>query len=267
MNYKMITIDLDDTLLTDELTVTDTSKRAIRQAVDQGVIVTLATGRMFASAAKIASQLQLNVPLITYQGAYVKGLYDKSTLYEKSVSPGISQEVYNVAQQYGVHMQIYQEDTLISPEDNDKIKHYVQIANVPYVVREDFEELLARPSTKILYSDDPDKLDHLQDLLKKRLGNAAYITKSKPFFLEILHPEASKGKAILYLAEHFGIDPKQIIAVGDSYNDHDMLEVAGLSVAMGNAVESLKEIADYITATNNEDGVRQVIEKFILKAS
>lgn len=89
------------------------------------------------------------------------------------------------------------------------------------------------------------------------------MTKSKPHFLEIMHKEGTKGHAVQFLANHFGLECSQVIAIGDSWNDREMLEVAGLGVAMENAVESLKEIADYITLSNNEDGVKHVIDKFI----
>jgi hydroxymethylpyrimidine pyrophosphatase-like HAD family hydrolase len=91
------------------------------------------------------------------------------------------------------------------------------------------------------------------------------LATGKPEYLEVLHLEGTKGCAIHFLAGYFGIDMSQVIAVGDSWNDHDMIEMAGLGVAMGNAVASLKEKADYVTLTNNDDGVAHVIEKFILK--
>lgn len=262
--YKMIAIDLDDTLLTDDLQIPSGCISAIKKAVDKGVIVTLATGRMYASAAPIAAQLELNVPIITYQGALIKGALDGQTLYERVVSAEISRIVHEMAREHNVHLQIYQNDILYSPENNEKVKKYVEIAKVGYVVEENFEKLCDQPSTKLLYFDEPQKLDVLKQLLTGKLGDQVYITKSKPYFLEILHPEASKGQALLYLAGRFGIQPSEVIAIGDSYNDLDMMEAAGLAVAMGNSIKEVKKRADYVTSTNNEEGVRQTIEKFIL---
>ncbi|MNR55151.1 putative phosphatase [compost metagenome] len=91
-----------------------------------------------------------------------------------------------------------------------------------------------------------------------------HITKSKPYFLEFMHKEGTKGAALTFLADHFGCDLSETIAIGDSWNDHEMLEAAGLGVAMGNAIAPLKELADYVTASNNDDGVKEVIEKFVL---
>ena len=125
--------------------------------------------------------------------------------------------------------------------------------------------MIEQPTPKMLIIDDPAFLDELQPILRELLGDGVHITKSKPEFLEIMHKEGTKGAALTFLANHFNCDLQDTIAVGDSWNDHEMLEVAGLGVAMGNAIAPLKEIADYITASNNEDGVKQVIEEFILK--
>ncbi|MEX2462314.1 MAG: Cof-type HAD-IIB family hydrolase [Paenibacillaceae bacterium] len=262
--YKMIAIDVDDTLLNDEMQITEATKIAIAAARDQGVLVTLATGRMFASAQKIAKKLGFNVPIITYQGSLVKNLFDEKVLYERSVPLKAAQFLYNYAEKNNLHIQVYHEDKLYVKEDNQRIKDYAALSNIPYIVAEDFNAFLKKPLTKMLYIDDPDKLDGIAIDLQKQLGSLVHITKSKAHFLEFLHPEGTKGHAVKSLAAHYGYDMAQVIAIGDSWNDHEMLEVAGLGVAMSNAVESLKQVADYVTLSNNEDGVKHVIDTFIL---
>jgi len=262
--YRLIAIDVDDTLLNDELKVTEGTKRALAQAVEQGCVVTLATGRMFASAVRIASQLELNVPIITYQGALIKNLLDGKVLYERPVPADAALEVIAFAEEHGLHLQAYEDDKLLAPEDNEKVRAYSRLSNVPYEIADDFRAVAQRGSTKLLVIDEPAKLDALIPLLAERLGDRAHITKSKPNFMEVVHPEATKGHALLHLAAHFGIPREETIAVGDSWNDREMIEAAGLGVAMANAVEPLKQIADYITASNNEEGVKQVVETFIL---
>jgi Cof subfamily protein (haloacid dehalogenase superfamily) len=260
--YKMIAIDVDDTLLNDEMQISEATKIALAAARDQGVLVTLATGRMFDSAQKIAKQLGFNVPIITYQGSLVKNLFDEQVFYERSVPLEAAQFLNDYAVKNNLHIQVYHEDKLYVKEDNQKIKDYAAMSNIPYIVTEDFTTFLLKPLTKILYIDDPAKLDAIAIDLQKRIGSRVHITKSKANFLEFLHPEGTKGHAVKSLA---GYDISQVIAIGDSWNDHEMLEVAGLGVAMSNAVESLKQIADYITLSNNEDGVKHVIDKYILK--
>ncbi|WP_047152877.1 Cof-type HAD-IIB family hydrolase [Aneurinibacillus tyrosinisolvens] len=262
--YRMIAIDLDDTLLTDDLTITPGTIKAIRQAMDAGVVVTVATGRMFPSAVPFASQLGINVPLITYQGALIKDIEGKETLYERLVSPEISRRLIELARRKNIHLQVYQDDTLYSAVDNDKIQEYAKFAGVPYKIEPDLEKLSERGFIKLLHFEDPEVLDVLAEELAQEFKEEAHITKSKSYFLEVMHPEANKGKAVLFLAERLGIEPAEIIGIGDSYNDLDLLEAAGLGVAMGNAPDAIKERADYVTLSNNEEGVRHVIEKFIL---
>jgi len=262
--YKLIAIDIDDTLLTDDLIVTDGTRAALAAAAEQGVFVTLATGRMFPSAKKIAAQIELNVPIITYQGSLIKTLFDEQVLYERSVPTDAARELYQFCQEHKLHLQLYIDDVLYVEEDNDKARGYSALSKIPFVVEPNFDELLKRPSTKMLIIDEPDYLDQVAEQLKGLIGETVHITKSKPHYLEFTHKEGTKGHAISFMAEHIGCSLDEVIAIGDSWNDHEMIEVAGLGVAMGNALPKLKEIADYVTASNNDEGVRQVIEQFVL---
>lgn len=263
--YRLIASDIDDTLLHDDLTISDRNRQAIHAAVERGVIITLATGRMFPSAQKVARSLQLNVPLITYQGSKVKNLLDEQTLYERTVPPEVAAEVFRYAEKHKLHLQIYHDDFLYALEDNEKIRRYAMVQHVDYRIVRDFSRFFEQPLTKMLVIDEPGRLEEIAAEWRELFGDRAYVTKSKPEYLEVLHPEGTKGSALKYLASRFGIDMSEVIALGDSWNDHDMIEIAGLGVAMGNAVDTLKAIADYIAPTNNEDGVAHVIEKFVLR--
>jgi Cof subfamily protein (haloacid dehalogenase superfamily) len=262
--YKMVAIDVDDTLITDDRIVTEGTKAALAAAVEQGVMITLATGRMYASAKQIAGQIDLNVPLITYQGALIKNLLDETVLYERYVPQDIAEFLFEYAQKHNLHLQVYHEDQLFAKEENQKLIDYSKLSNVPYQIEPDLEKLLSKPFAKMLIIDNPDYLDTLALDLNEVIGDKIHMTKSKPHFLEIMHKEGTKGHALKFLADHFNYDCSEVIAIGDSWNDHEMLEVAGLGVAMENAIEALKEIADYITLSNNDEGVKHVIEKFVL---
>lgn len=263
--YRLIAIDVDDTLLTDDLIVTEGTKAALAEAAAQGCVVTLATGRMYSSAVQIAAQLALNVPIITYQGALIKNSIDGKVLYERPVPEDAALDVVSFAASRGLHLQGYVDDRLIAREDNDKIAAYSKLARVPYVVDPDFGAIARRGSTKLLMIDEPAALNAIIPELRDILGGRAHVTKSKPHYLEVVHPEATKGHALLHLAAHYGVAQEETIAVGDSWNDHEMIEAAGLGVAMANAVEPLKAAADYVTRSNNDEGVRAVVETFILK--
>jgi len=263
--YKLIAIDLDDTLLTDNKEITPATREALAEAAARGVTVTIATGRMYASAVKIARGLGLNVPIITYQGALIKNMGDGRVLYSRTLPPGAARRIYEYCRERSLHLQAYADDTLYVQEDNARVRAYAELSDVPYTVEPDFDALLSRPQTKLLIIDEPDKLDAAAAELGADIGGETYITKSKPHFLEFTHPEATKGHALRFLASHTGCAMEQTIAIGDSWNDRDMVQEAGLGVAMGNAVEALKRVADYVTLSNNEDGVKHVIERFIFQ--
>ncbi|MBP1930383.1 Cof-type HAD-IIB family hydrolase [Ammoniphilus resinae] len=264
MKYKMITIDVDDTLLNDDAEVTPQTIEALRAAVDLGVIVTLATGRMFASAKQIAKRIELNVPLITYQGSLVKNLLDEEVLYERNIPVEVGAFLFKYAMNHEIHLQGYYNDELISPMENQWLREYASLSRVPYRIEPDLAVLAGKSHTKLVFIDDPKKLDLVARDLAGLVGDQVHITKSKPHFLEIVHKEATKGHAVRFLADYFGCSLEQVIAIGDSWNDREMIEVAGLGVAMGNAVPALKDVADFVTKSNNEDGVRYVIERFVL---
>lgn len=262
--YRMIAIDVDDTLFNDDRIVSDATKLALIEAVKKGVIVTLATGRMYASTKQIAEQVTLNVPLITYNGSLIKNLLDETVLYERSVPKEVAEFVFNYAEKHDLHLQAYHNDQLYVKKDNQRIKDYSKLASVPYIVEPNFQRLSSVDSTKLLIFDEPAYLDQIAEDLAVSIGEQVHITKSKPYFLEILHKDGTKGHAVQFLANHYGCELSEVIAIGDSWNDREMINLAGLGVAMGNAIDELKEIADFITYSNNEDGVRHVLEKFVL---
>ncbi|MNB81897.1 Sugar phosphatase YidA [compost metagenome] len=263
--YKLIAIDIDDTLINDDKEVTPATQKALEAAVAAGVVVTLATGRAYASAQAIARQTGLNVPIITYQGALVKNLLDEKVLYERYVPQDAVRKLFEYCIEHNLHLQTYIDDKLYSREENQKLIDYAALNKTQYYIEPDWKKLLDYQTPKLLIIDDPDFLDELAPKLHELLGEEVHITKSKPHFLEIMHKEGTKGLALEFLADYFKCDLSQTIAVGDSWNDHEMLETAGLGVAMANAIPALKEIANYVTASNNEDGVKQVIDKFILQ--
>lgn len=264
--YKLVAIDLDGTLLTDQLEITPDTITAIQRTIESGVVVTLATGRMFPSAKKFAEQLGLNVPLITYQGAIIKDVEEKKVWYERLVPPGISERLIQFALEHQVHVQVYQDDFLYVAEDNEQIQAYARESDVSYTVVDDLGSLAKRGFTKALFIGEPMYLDRLQIELRGEFGTDAHIAKSKPHYLEVTNPEANKGAALLYLAEQLGIHQSEIIGIGDNHNDFELITSAGLGVVMGNGVEALKHVADYITDTNNNEGVLHALQKFVMKS-
>lgn len=262
--YKLIATDLDDTLLNDRIEVSPANREALQKAMDLGVIVTIATGRMFRSALPVAEQLGIRGPIITYQGALLRDTVSKETLWERPMPLELAQRVLAEGYGAGVHMNVYIEDRLFVDRITPEGSGYANLAEVPMIPVGDLTDFLKQDPIKILFIAAPDLLDRLNREMHDKFGPTLYITKSKPNYLEFMHPEATKRHGLAALVRKYGILREEIIAFGDSYNDIDMLEFAGLGVAMGNAPAEIKSRADYVTDTNNNNGVAQAVKKFVL---
>ncbi|NLT94040.1 MAG: HAD family phosphatase [Clostridia bacterium] len=262
MTYKLIAVDLDDTLLRNDLTISDRAKRAIQAAMDKGTLVTFATGRMYRSALPYALALGLDLPLITYQGALVK-YADGRQVYHRPIDLSIAREIINLGKQWGIHINVYINDELYMETETQWGKDYAAKVRVPVNLL-DLPLGLNQNPTKILFLDEPEVLDMAAQKLAERFKDAINLTKSKNTYLEISHPKATKGNALKELAQSLQIRREEVMAIGDNLNDLDMINYAGCGVAVGNAVQALKEAADFITGTNDDDGVAEAIEKLVL---
>ena len=266
MTIKLVALDLDDTLLDPNLKISEESIRLIQEVRKRGVRITISTGRMYPSALPYALQLGIDVPIITYQGACVKNSLSEEVLYFKPVPPKLAHEVIQFFQSSGVHCHSYFGDCLVMESLTEEGGFYSRLAGVEATIVDDLlGSLETSAALKIMaISNDEPKLLVLEEQLKFKYGAKLHITRSKPYFLEVMHPEADKAKALEVIARHYRIDQQDVMAIGDSYNDIEMLQWAGVGVAMGNAHESVKDAADFVTSSNEEDGVAQALRRFIL---
>jgi len=262
--FRLIAVDIDDTLLNDRIEVSTANREALQNAMDVGVAVTIATGRMFRSALPVAEKLGIRTPIITYQGALIRDTVTKEILCERPVPLQLAQMVLEEGYRADIHMNVYVGDSLFVDRITPEGKGYAKLAEVDINPVGNLSDFLKQAPVKILFIADPGVLDRLNRELQDKFGASLYITKSKPNYLEFMHPESTKKSGLEALAQRYGIKQEEIMAIGDSYNDIDMLEYAGMGVAMGNAPDEIKEKADYVTADNNEDGVAKAVEKFIL---
>jgi len=268
MSIKLVAIDLDDTLLDSGLKIPPLCMKAIEEVQEKGVIVTLATGRMFASALPYARQLESvrDIPIITYQGALVKCSHSGEVLYYHPLPRDKAIEIMQYFKRNQIHFQAYFDDQLCMEELTEEGREYSQLAGIePVIIKDLIREASCQDSYKILAVIENEGLLFDMELeLRGIHARELYITRSKPYYLEVMDPRANKGDALKVIAEHYGINRKEVMAIGDSYNDMSMFEWAGIGVAMGNARKSVQEAADYITASNEEEGVAEALERFIL---
>jgi len=264
LQIKLVAIDIDGTLLGDDLVISPGAKEAIRAAMAKGVHVTLATGRMYQSALPYARELGVAVPLITYQGALVKLSSNGQVLYHRELPLEYAREIIIRARKFGFHINAYHEDSLYMEQDTNRGRKYSQVTGVEMHLVEDLTEFLHQDPTKILLIGREGELDVMQEECRELFGDKVYITKSKNHFLEFTHPQATKGCGVQAVNDWLGISPQDTMAIGDSYNDLEMFRHVGLSVVMGNARDAVKQAADYVTARQEDDGVAEAIRKFVL---
>jgi Cof subfamily protein (haloacid dehalogenase superfamily) len=265
MDIRLVALDLDDTLLDRSRKVSPRAKAAIKAAVAQGVTVTVATGRMYPSALPYARQLALDVPLITYNGALVRAALSGETLLHRPIAEATAHRLLALFRERGWHVQVYLNDVLFVRVRDANCRAYEAIAGLEAVsVGDELWSLKGAP-TKLLTMAEPHRIPEIEAAVRELCGDRVYITASRPTFLEMTDPAATKGAALAFLAGRLGIGREAVMAVGDSMNDLDMIEYAGWGVAMGNAAPPVKAAARAVTAANDADGVAAAIEEYVLK--
>lgn len=266
MKYKLIAIDMDGTLLNSNKEISNKTIQAITRANNMGINVVLSTGRILSSAQIYAKRLNLNNHILACNGAII---VDGNKNVVHSIPMGLEavEKVIILGEKYKTYFHFYNEKSLYS-------NHYVQEIVDYYSERDqkidinifkDYNEIAMNKELniyKFLFIDnDTEKLSILKSELDQveDLG----ITKSWINNIEVMDKDVSKGLGLKHLCNLLNISSEQVIAIGDNENDLSMIEFAGLGVAMGNGNEIVKSKADYITSSNDEDGVANVIEKFI----
>jgi len=263
--YKLIAADIDGTLLNDMGQLTEGNIEAVRKAVDKGVIFTIATGRPIQGVVHLVEALNLDIPLITYNGAMVIKGKSREILYERKLSEEDARTIIGWGREKDISVMVWKNNNLYVTKMDERVEKYRSISKVEAILIKDLDEVVKGGVSKVLWYDDVEKINEYQKQIGKYISNNVNYHTSQPFFLEFNDKLASKAIAMENLGKHFGIKQSEMIAIGDGYNDLSMIEYAGLGVAMANSPEEIKQRADYVTLSNNEDGVAHVIRKFILK--
>ncbi|PKH23563.1 sugar-phosphatase [Enterobacterales bacterium CwR94] len=269
MAIKLIAIDMDGTLLNPQHEITPRVKKAIQAARERGVTVVLATGRPYVGVQNYLMELGLNEPgqyCITNNGALVQKADTGECVAEVTLSFQEFLDFSRLADELGVHFHAMDKSFLYTPNKDisEFTVHEAALTGIPLRYRALDEMDSSTRFPKVMMIDKPSLLDAAIARIPESLKQQYTILKSAPFYLEILDRRVNKGTGVGQLAEKLGIAPEEVMALGDQENDLAMIEYAGYGVAMGNAVDSVKAITPYHTATNMEDGVALAIEKYVL---
>ncbi|MBF7057919.1 sugar-phosphatase [Weissella confusa] len=269
MAIKLITIDIDDTLVNTAKQVTPRVKAALQEATAQGVKVVLTTGRPLPGVQEYLDELGLNHQddqyAITYNGGVVQTTNGEE-LGGKELAYSDYLRLREVADELGAYLQVETIDAAYTSAK--EINYWASRENflikMPLIIKPVDEMDPNDHYVKFMFIGDEADIDSWRDALTADVKEAYYIVKSTPQHLEFMHKDATKGSGLLTLAAKLGIDRSETMALGDQQNDVTMIEAAGLGVAMGNAVPEVKAVADVETTTQNADGVGVAVEKWVL---
>jgi Cof subfamily protein (haloacid dehalogenase superfamily) len=267
MRYKLIAVDVDGTLLNSDGNISEVTKKAVKLGIEKGLIFTISTGRPIQGVEPLIKKLELDcdLPFITYNGAMVVLGKSREILYDQRLSSIDAYQIMSLGKKYDVTIAVWKDNKLYISEINERSAKYKEIAKVEPLLIKDENEIIKDGVTKILWYGETEQIQVLEKEVGKYLSSNINIHTSRPMFLEFVDKNASKAIAMEKIGEHFGINQSEMIAVGDGSNDLSMIEYAGLGVAMANAKQSVKDMADFITLSNDEDGVAHVINKFVLE--
>ena len=269
MKYKLLVLDVDGTLLNDEREISKRTLAALLKVQQMGVRIVLASGRPTYGLMPLAKTLELGNYggfVLSYNGCQIIKAQNGEILFERRINPEMLPYLEKKARKNGFAIFTYHNDTLITDSpDNEYIKNEALLNNLKIIKEDEFSTAIDfAPCKCMLVSDKEEALIELEQHWEKRLAGTLDAFRSEPYFLEVVSCGVNKANTLGALLEHLEVTREEAIAVGDGVCDVTMLQLAGMGIAMGHSQDSVKVCADYVTASNEEDGVALAVEKLIL---
>lgn len=263
---KLFATDLDGTLLETGKPIAKENIEATKYATEKGIIVTISTGRMYSAALPIAKELEVDSPIITYNGALIKSVSGK-VFYENYIAEDVVKEVISISKDKNWHLQLYSDDKLYYPETNDFSEKYEMWQGLKgkAVTWAGMNDYTAKVTKLLSFSTSKEETKERCKLFSEVFENKLTITSSTDFFADMTNIGVSKASGLRELSKVLNISIEETMAIGDADNDLPMLKAAGKSVAMGNAAEHIKAVCDYVTTNCAEHGFANAIYKFALE--
>jgi Cof subfamily protein (haloacid dehalogenase superfamily) len=264
--YKIIALDMDGTLLNSQKQISPATKAAIAKARAHGIRVVLASGRPIDGIRAKLIELDITSDqdyVLHFNGSVVENVATGEVIHREILSGKAAKQIASLAKRLNVNTHAFsQELGLITPAISQYTKVEAEINGIDINVM-DFDQLADdHPIIKAMIVDEPEKLTQVIAQLPKELYLQYTIVQSAPHFLEFLNTKSNKGAGLKMIADHVGVAASEVMCMGDAENDHHMIEYAGLGIAMANGMEETKKLADFITLSNDDDGVAYAIEKF-----
>ena len=269
MKYKLLVLDVDGTLLNNEKEISKRTLSTLLKAQHTGIRIVLASGRPTSGLLPLAKALEMGNfggYIVSYNGAQIINAENGEVMFDKRINPELIPYLEKKARKNNFSIFTYHDEYLLTDNaDNVHIRREAWLNNLRIMEEEEFSIAIDfAPCKCVLVSDDEEALRGLENHWKRRLDGVLDVFPSEPYFLEVVPCGVDKANTLGVLMEQLGVKREEVIAIGDGVADVTMLQLAGKSVAMGHAQDSVKICADYVTASNEEDGVAQAVEKLVL---
>ena len=255
---KLVAVDMDGTLLDDEKNISRRTKECLGQLIRRGIDVVIITGRSYEALKPYKDELGLETPVICYNGSQTVDGKTGKILRDEVLPDESSRYIIELARREDIHVQAYKNGTLYFERRRPESDHYESHVNLKGEIV-DFDSMNPLNFTKMMYVGSHERLAGVMRKVEADIGDKTSVMFSNVEFLEFMKKGISKGEALNLLLSDMGIDPADTIAFGDGDNDVSLLEAAGIGVAMGNASEAVKAAADFVTDSNNEDGIARFL--------
>ena len=263
MHYKLVAFDIDGTIRNMQDPVSDKNTSVINRLIDSGIIVTIATGRMFFSASLALEGLNIIPPIISYQGAHIADIDTGKILWHKPLTKELADHTLDLLKRWHVQPVFYHDGQIYVENLTDWARGYSERNSGQVNFVGNLYDITDLCPTRIVAVGDESIIAKLEKYMKSTNESRLHVTRSLPNFCEILHPLAGKHKALEWLANYYGVTREQTVAFGNGYNDVDMLKWAGMGIGVKDSVKEIIDVSDKVALSMEENGPAIILEELI----
>ena len=263
MGYRLVALDIDGTIRSNEYPISERTRRAIDGVREAGAEVTLATGRIFSSALQSSIDLEIRAPIASFQGAHIADPVTGEVLWHRPLTAEMALDALNALDEWKMQVVAYLGHEVYVDHHTPWSLGYGQRNSVKVNLVDDLRQVAGDEPTRLVVVGEDDGIERLESSLKEQFDSQLHITRSLSRFCEILHPDGGKDKALEWLCGYFGLDQSETVAFGNGYNDVHMLQWAGLGVAIAGAVPEVLDVADRVAPSIEDDGAAHVLEELL----
>lgn len=266
MKYKILALDIDGTLVGSDHKILPQTREALIAAQKKGLKVVLASGRPTPGMMSLSIELKLAQYggfVLSYNGGRITKMQTGVVVHEQYLTPPEAHEIYDLAKALNVNIIAYDNNDILTVDYDEYIQLESDINNMPLRNIDSFKQGVVNNTIKTLTTGTPERIAEVEKVYVEKFGTRFSICRSMPFFLEVMPKGINKAATLGKLLESLGLTAQELVACGDGFNDIEMVQFAGLGVAMDNAVDEVKAVANYVTRSNDDNGIVNVIDKFI----